>query len=122
MQAHDELWELEDRLWRASGAGDGETYRELLVEEALLTFPDPVGALDREACAAAVGGGGRRLVQHRLEDRRTLPLADGVVLLAYRGVALWEGDAEESRDRRGSVFVRRPAGWRLAYHQVSPSG
>ncbi len=120
MGTYDELWRLEERLWEASGAGDGEVYRKHLAEDALLVFPDPTGVLDRENCIAGVSGNRTPLVRYSLEDRREVGLTDGTVLLTYRGVALWKGRESEDRDLRGSVFVRRGGSWKMAFHQVTP--
>jgi hypothetical protein len=120
MQTHDELWKLEERLWEASAAGDGEMYRESLVEEAILIFPSPTGVLDKERCIAGVIGNRTSLVRYSLEDRRVVELSEGSVLLTYRGVAAWQGSEREARDLRGSVFVKRSGSWKMAFHQVTP--
>jgi hypothetical protein len=120
MRTHDELWKLEERLWEASAAGDGEMYRESLVEEAILIFPSPTGVLDKERCIAGVTGNRTSLVRYSLEDRKVVELSEGSVLLTYRGVAVWQGSEHEARDLRGSVFVRRGGSWKMAFHQVTP--
>ncbi len=120
MSVHDALWQLESRFWEASAAGDADAYRELLLDEALLVFPGPTGALDKQACVDAIGGSPARSLEYRLEDRREIALGADTVLLTYRGVALWEGADREAHDRRGSVFVRRNGAWKLAFHQVTP--
>jgi hypothetical protein len=112
---------LEERGWAAlatEGAGPG-FYREVLDERVVMLLPGGLVLDDREAVIAAMSGPPwsayriDRLTEHR-------PTAD-TGLVTYEAVAR-RGDGPEYAALIGSLYVRRPAGWRLTFHQQTPRG
>jgi hypothetical protein len=103
-------------LDRELAAGDGDTYRRLLRDDAVVIVPGQV--LDAAGTAAAMDAspGWDELA---LEDARLVALGDGAALLTYR-----------FRGRRGEHFTysaqmtsgwTRAAGdWRMTFHQQTP--
>ena len=106
------LFELEREL----GGGDGDTYRRLLTDDAVVVVPGQV--LDKAATAAAMDAspGWDSLV---FDDERCAMLGDGVAMLTYRFTGR-RGDDVEYRALMGSVYVHAADGWRMAFHQQTP--
>lgn len=56
---------------------------------------------------------------YELEDVRAIPLGGDAGLVAY-GVVAQRAGAPPYSALLSSVYVRRPGGWRLAFHQQTP--
>ena len=103
-------------LDRALAEGDGDTYRRLLTDDALVVVPgmcltktETVEAMDASPGWDAI----------ELGDEQVVPLDDSVALLTYRFSGR-RGDDFEYTALMGSVYVRRGADWRMAFHQQTP--
>jgi hypothetical protein len=102
---------------RALSLGNGATYREHLVDEALIVIPGAV--LDLEACAAAMDSSpGWDAVE--MTDARMLEIGDDTISVVYR----FDGDRGDMHYAAlmASTYVRRDGAWKLALHQQTPLG
>jgi hypothetical protein len=110
------LLEREEAFWRE--AGNGDFYRENLIDEALMVFPAPYGVMDKAATVQAVQASPawRRF---ELRNPRVVELTDDSATLVYHADAL---DAAGSRYSAyvTSVYVHREGAWRLALHHQTP--
>jgi hypothetical protein len=108
----DDLYELEREL----GAGDGDTYRRNLTDEAVVVVPGQTMNKDQtaEAMDAAAGWD-----DFSFDDERFAEIADDVVLLSYRFRGR-RGDDFTYTAQMGSVYVRRDGAWKMAFHQQTP--
>lgn len=105
-------------LDRELAAGDGDTYRRLLREDAVVIVPGQ--RLDTAATAAAMdaspGWDG-----FEIGDATLLSLGDGAALVSYR----FDGRRGEDFSYSAlmtSAWAREQGGWRLAFHQQTPLG
>lgn len=111
----DELLKIDESLAR----GTGDDYRARLTDDAVVLLPG-LGALDREACAAAVdqSAGMPPWGEIAMTDARLIPLGDDAAAIAYR----FDSDRGGTRyvALMSSVYVRRDGEWKLALHQQTP--
>ncbi|WP_373353152.1 DUF4440 domain-containing protein [Pseudoroseicyclus sp. CXY001] len=110
---HDELWDLERRLWLEGR----EAYVELLAEDALMTFPMPGGPLDRATVLDSVEGT-TRWEAVAMDDQLMRSPAKSVTLLAYSAEARREGEGYAAGC--SSLWQMTESGWRLIHHQQTP--
>jgi hypothetical protein len=110
-----DLLRLEGRFW-TEGI---DFYREHLHSECVMLFPS-VGALTRDGILAGVAGG-VRWAEVRITDVRLVSLAGGAVILAYSAQARRSESGESYTALVSSAYVEQPGGWKLAFHQQSPS-
>jgi hypothetical protein len=118
MELQEELVRIERELW----TNNAVLYRDMLVPEALLVFPE-TGVITRDTAVDAIkqeNAEGRRWAEVRLQQVRTLALADDAVLLTYRVAARWEHQQATMVALASSAYVRRDGRWRLAFHQQTP--
>ena len=116
----DELIELEEQGWRALSSDPGTAtafYDRILDEQVVMLLPGGLRLDDRAVILAAMGG--PPWASARLEDPRVLPLSADTAVVTYGAVAERPGSPPYSA-LMSSVYVRRPAGWRLAVHQQTP--
>jgi hypothetical protein len=113
--------DLEERGWQAlatEGAAP-EFYREVLDDTVVMLLPGGLVLDDRAAIIEAMSGPPWSAYRiGRLTERH--PTAD-TGLVTYEVVAR-RGDGPEYAALIGSLYVRRPAGWRLTFHQQAPRG
>lgn len=114
MELTQTLFDLERRL----GAGDGDTYRELLTDDATVVVPGQAMSKAETAQAMDASLGWDEL---EFADERCVRLAKDTALLTYRFRGR-RGDEFEYAALMGSVYVRTPDGWRMAFHQQTPLG
>ncbi|WP_433557853.1 DUF4440 domain-containing protein [Pseudonocardia xinjiangensis] len=121
MRTHEEGGpaDLEERGWQAlatEGAG-AEFYREVLDDTVVMLLPGGLVLDDRAAIIEAMSGPPwstyriERLTEHH-------PTTD-TGLVTYEVVAR-RGHGPEYAALIGSLYVRRPSGWRLTFHQQTP--
>ena len=113
-----ELVAIEKGLW----TNDAPLYRDSLIRDALLVFPE-TGVITRDAAVEAIreeNDKGRRWAEVRFDDVRCLRLADDAALLTYRVAARWEHEQSAISALASSVYVRRGEYWKLAFHQQTP--
>jgi hypothetical protein len=118
MDLAEQLLDVERRLWK----NDVDLYRDNLVEDALLVFPE-TGVIDRTFALDAIrieNSAGSRWADVNFEDVRALPLVPDAAVLTYRVTARWAHEATEMTALASSVYVRRNGGWKVALHQQSP--
>jgi hypothetical protein len=118
MQIEKELLEIERGLW----TNDAAYYGENLVEEAMLVFAE-TGPITRETAVDAIraeNAEGRRWAEVRFDEVRGLRLSDDAHLLSYKVTARWEHELSSGQWLASSVYVRRDAAWKLAFHQQTP--
>ena len=115
MELLDRLLDIERRLW----TNDARLYRDTLLQDAILIFPE-TDVITTDAAVEAIrqeNAEGRRWAEVGLEQARTAALSGDVVLLTYRVTARWEHEREPIEARASSVYVRRGDRWKLAHHQ-----
>jgi limonene-1,2-epoxide hydrolase len=111
-----ELVALEEQFW----VGDAAFYEQNLAPDALMVFPDPVGAMTRHETVASISESARwRSVE--MSEVRVLTPADGVAVLAYRADAVRDEPGSRYTARIASVYVDRGDGWKLSFHQHAPT-
>jgi hypothetical protein len=105
------LLDLDRRL----AAGDGDTYRSILLPEAVVIVPGARMGREDTAVAIDAGPGWDRFA---LTEPELTTLA-GLPLLTYV-FAGTRGKSDTYRAIMGSLYVRRDDAWRLALHQHTP--
>jgi hypothetical protein len=105
-------------LERDLANGDGDAYRRLLTDDAVVVVPgarltkgETVDAMDGSPGWDDIG----------LADERCVRLTDGAALLTYRFTGR-RGDDFQYVALMGSVYVTTDDGWRMAFHQQTPLG
>jgi hypothetical protein len=118
MEIEKHLIDIERKLW----TNDSVVYKNNLIEEALLVFPD-TGVITRDIAIDAIlteNAEGRRWAEVEFHDVRSLRLASDVALLTYRVAARWEHERSRSSALASSIYVNRDGVWKLAFHQQTP--
>jgi hypothetical protein len=118
MELEKRLISIEQKLW----SNDAVFYKQSLIEEALLVFPE-TGVITRDVAIDAIlteNAEGRRWAEVEFDQVRSLQLADDMALLTYRVTARWEHEQSKNLALASSVYVRRGATWKLAFHQQTP--
>lgn len=118
--SEDDVAALERRGWEALAAG-GTTargfYDGVLDETAVMLLPGGMVLSGRDQVLDAMGGPPWRTFA--LDDVRThRPTAD--TALVHYGVVAQRDGAPEYSALMSSLYVRRPGGWKLAFHQQTP--
>lgn len=115
MELLDRLLDIERKLW----TNDAPLYRDTLLHDAILIFPE-TDVITTDAAVEAIrqeNAEGRRWAEVRFQQARSVPLSDDAVLLTYRVAARWEHQQAPITARASSVYVRRGDRWKLAHHQ-----
>jgi hypothetical protein len=113
-----QLIDIERNLW----TNDAVFYKNSLIEEALLVFPE-TGVITRDAAVAAIlleNAEGRKWAEVEFDYIRSLGLSDDSVLLTYRVAARWQHEQIKHSALASSVYVSRGDSWKLAFHQQTP--
>jgi hypothetical protein len=113
MALQKELTDIERKLW----TNDAVVYKDRLIEEAILVFPE-TGVITRDIAVSAIlneNAEGRRWAEVEFDAVRSLPVAHGVALLTYR-----EHEKTKISALASSVYVKRDGIWKLAFHQQTP--
>jgi hypothetical protein len=100
---------------RELGAGDGDTYRRHLADDAVVVVPGQVLTRNQTAEAMDASPGWD---EQTYEDEQLRELTDDAVLLTYRFSGR-RGDTVYTA-LMGSVYVRRDGEWKMAFHQQTP--
>ena len=115
MALEDDLFDLEKGFW-LSGS---EHFLEHVDTKALLAFPqagEMHGVFDREQIAATATPS-NRWRDLSMSNRQFLSIGD-VAIISYRA-EVTRADGEPYTALVSSGYVRRDAGWKLAFHQHS---
>ncbi len=116
-----ELIELEEEGWRALSAGDGAAarfYGQVLDDNPVMVLPGGAVLDDRELIIRSMSG--KPWSSYRLDEgivARMVTAESGIVV--YGVTAIRAGSPPYSA-LMSSVYVRRPAGWKLVLHQQTP--
>lgn len=96
-------------------AGDGETYRRYLRDDAVVIVPGET--LDKEATCAAIDASGG-WDEFSIDDETAVLLGGDSALLTYR----FSGRRGDFRYTAllSSAYVRDGEQWKLAFHQQTP--
>ena len=109
---------LEHEGWQALAAGHGAAYyRQHLAANAVMAFP--FGVLTREGALEAMEAA-PPWEHFEIQNPRVVALGDEAGVVVYSVVAKRAGD-EPYAAVISSTFVRDQDGWKLAFHQQSPS-
>ncbi len=108
--------DLEARVWRALAEGDAAADRALLAEEFLGVYCTGFSGRDGHAGQLA---GGPTVARYRLSDARLMPLAPGLVLLAYRAEYLRTGSDVPEAMFVSSIWQERAGRWLNLFSQDS---
>ncbi|HLT82667.1 MAG TPA: nuclear transport factor 2 family protein [Phototrophicaceae bacterium] len=111
--------ELERLGWQAlsTDAASATTfYAEVLDEDVRMLFPGGLLLTDRDQVLETMGG--PPWDSFELRDVDVLHPAEGVAVVSYGVTAERQGEPYSALV--ASVYVRRPAGWRLVSHQHTP--
>ena len=117
MNVEKHLLDTERKLW----TNDAAFYENNLVEEAVLVFPE-TGAITRAVAVNAIlaeNAEGRRWAEVEFHDVQSLHISADAHLLIYRAAARWEHEMYKNSTLCSSLYVRRDATWKLAFHQQS---
>jgi hypothetical protein len=117
MPLEDELFRIEEGFWLAGK----QHFLDHLDEQCLLAFPqmgEMHGIRSREQVAATASMP-NRWRDLRLANRQLLQATDDVAMISYRA-DVNRADGQPYSALVSSAYVRRPAGWKLAFHQHSP--
>ncbi len=117
MSTQDELFAIEEGFW-VSGA---DHFAAHLDDRCLLAFPQAgeMHGIFPAAHVAATATPENRWRDLTMDHRQVLEPADGVALISYRA-EVTRADGQPYAALVSSAYVRRSAGWKLAFHQHSP--
>lgn len=111
--------ELERQGWRALSTGGPQAtafYREVLDSRVRMLLPGGLRLSDREEVVASMGG--PPWDTHELTDLDVLQPTPDLAVVSYAVTARRAGAPYSALV--ASVYVRRPAGWRMVSHQQTP--
>ena len=111
---------LERQGWEALATGGDaalDFYRKVLDEGAVMLLPGGMVLSGRDQVLATMGAAPWR--EFALDDVRASRPTEDTALVHYGVRAQRDGAAEYSA-LMSSLYVRRPGGWRLAFHQQTP--
>jgi Domain of unknown function (DUF4440) len=118
MDLEETLIAAEREGWTALTTADGGAYyREHLAANALMAFP--FGVIDRDQAIEAIESA-PPWAEFELRDPRVVALTDASGVVVYSVVARRDGEGPYSAVV-SSAFVREGGGWRLAFHQQTPT-
>lgn len=103
---------------RAAGEAAAEFYGRALDDRVVMVLPGGMRIDDRAAAVEAMSGA--PWAWYRLEGILPGLLTDDVVTVAYTATAQREG-GDVYTAQMSSTYVYRPGGWRMAFHQQTPS-
>jgi hypothetical protein len=113
-----QLMDIERKLW----SNNALFYKDHLIEETLLVFPE-IGVITRDIAVDAIlaeNAEDRRWAEVQFDEVRSLQLTEDVTVLTYRVAARWEHEESKSSALASSVYIKRNGVWKLAFHQQTP--
>ena len=121
MISDEALLALEEQFIEASSSGNGDFYRDNLVEDALLVLP-AMGVLTKDRCVEEVERNRVSWAHFRLEESRIVRLTDGSAIVTSKLTGLLEGEENLFSMLMSSAYVDRDGSWKLAFHHQTPLG
>ncbi|WP_309083274.1 nuclear transport factor 2 family protein [Chelativorans sp.] len=118
MELEKHLQGIERRLW----SNDAPFYKDSLVEEAVLVFPE-TGPISRDTAVEAIlreNAEGRYWAEVEFTDTRVREITPDVALLTYRVAARWAHETSTIHALASSLYICRGEAWKLTFHQQSP--
>jgi hypothetical protein len=118
------LLELEDRFWSAIKRKEGPLAASLSRDPTLIVGAQGIGELDRATLAGMLEGAPYELTGYSFEDALVRPVADGVVVVAYKVKEdlVVDGERVELEAFDSSVWVSQGDTWLCALHTESLAG
>ncbi len=112
-----QLFEIEQGFWLLGK----EHFLDHVDDQCLLAFPQAGEMHGVHSCAevAATATTANRWRNLTMKDRHLLHGAENLAIISYRA-EVTRADGEPYTAIVSSAYVRRPAGWKLAFHQHSP--
>ncbi len=120
-----ELLELERQYWQAMKDGDAEAAIRLTDDTCIVSGPQGVGSIDKEAIAAMFKAATWKLQKFAFKDGAKMrKLGDDVAVLAYEvhEELTVEGQPISIEAAETSTWVRRDGRWACAQHSESIEG
>lgn len=116
MTPTDDLLELENRFWSASG--DRDFWDGNFAQEGLVVVPGQI--MEKRAVVDAQSGA-ESWERFEMADVHRIDVSDDVAMLSYRAAARRTGDADDYVALISSVYARRYQAWKLMLHQQTPA-
>jgi hypothetical protein len=113
MSLESDLLKIEDNFW----TGGPEAYRQHVDQQCLVAFPEMAGVVPGEDIAKSAESG--RWQDVALNARGIVNMSDTAVVITYECHAKRK-DGRPHHALVSSGYVKRPAGWKLAFHQQTP--
>jgi hypothetical protein len=113
MSLESELLRIEDHFW----TGGPEAYRKYADEQCLVAFSELAGVMSRDDIAKSAERG--RWTDVSLERKGVAELSDTSAVVTYECKAKRK-DGQPYHALVSSGYVKRPEGWKLAFHQQTP--
>ena len=113
MSLESDLLKIEDNFW----TGGPEAFRQHVDQQCLVAFSEMAGVMSREDIAKTAESGRWRDVS--LNAKGLVNMSDTAAVITYECHAKRK-DGEPYRALVSSGYVKRPGGWKLAFHQQTP--
>jgi hypothetical protein len=113
MALEQDLLTIEKTLW----TGGPEAYQAATDDQCLVVFADMAGVMSRDDIAKSAEKG--RWTDPVLTPKGFVALSDTSAVVTYDCTAKRK-DGEAYHAVISSGYVRRPGGWKLAFHQQTP--
>lgn len=111
------LLDLEHQLQRQDVRADAAALRRLIAED-FVEFGVSGTIWERETVIEALHG--ESFSPREIRDFRLHPLAEGVVLVTYRGHRFATPDRPAADSLRSSIWRLHAGQWQMAFHQGTP--
>lgn len=120
MTTSNDLVALEERGWQAlssDGASAADFYDQVLDDTVVMLLPGGIALTDRDEIIHSMGG--QPWASFALEDPQVHVTTSDTAVVHY-GVVARRDNAPEYSALVSSLYVHRPDGWKLAFHQQTP--
>lgn len=115
MTLEHELMTIEKNFW----TGGPEAYHQFADNQCLIAFADMAGVVSNGDIARTARKG--RWSDIEMKKKGLAELSDTAAVLTYEARTRRE-DGKPYRAIVSSGYVKRPTGWKLAFHQQTPLG
>ena len=111
------LWGLEEAVWRPDTRFDREWMGRHVTDD-VVEFGQSGRVYDKTAMLGVSGTDIDAVLP--LPGFTVAEIALGVALVTYR--SMWTIESEVLHTNRTSLWIETPDGWRMRFHQATPSG